>query len=301
MKFWRAAKKALPSEKAARNGFTLVELLMVIAVIAILSSVLLPALSKAKARAHAVICLNNTKQLALAWLLYASDHEDRLPYNLGSPAAGTNLNNWAAGIMDWDLSPDNTNTLLLTESALGSYADKSVATYHCPDDTVVSPRQREAGWSHRVRSYSMNASVGDAGNFSTQGYNVNNPGYVQFFKLTTVPRPAEIFVFLDEHPDSISDGYFLNKVNISSYSAYGGYGGSGGAAAVTNEWIRLPASYHNGATGFSFADGHAEIHRWRFATTKPPAQPDGAALPIDVPSNQAADFIWLAQRMSIGR
>jgi prepilin-type N-terminal cleavage/methylation domain-containing protein/prepilin-type processing-associated H-X9-DG protein len=285
----------LPRAALVKNrGFTLIELLAVIAIIAILAAILLPALAKAKARAQGVICLNNTKQLGLAWLMYANDHEDRLAYNLGGPAAATNLLNWAAGVLDWNLSPDNTNTLLLTESVLGFYLAKNAAAYHCPADNVLSAIQRQAGWSQRVRSYSMNASVGDAGSFSTPGYNVNNPGYVQFFKLTTIPRPADIFVFLEEHPDSISDGYFLNKVNQATYSPYGG-------SSANNEWLRLPASYHNGATGLSFADGHAEIHRWQDSSTKPPSQPDAAGLPVAVPANQTSDFNWVEEHMSVDR
>ena len=126
------------------------------------------------------------------------------------------------------------------------------AVYHCPADYVLSQVQAAARWKYRVRSYSMNASVGDAGSVSASGYNINNPGYVQFFKLTAISRPSDIFVFLDEHPDSISDGYFVNQVNDPAYAtAY--------RQAAPNSWLRLPASYHNGATSFSFADGHAEV------------------------------------------
>jgi prepilin-type processing-associated H-X9-DG protein len=192
------------------------------------------------------------------------------------------------------LTPDNTNSLLLAESALGPYVGRVTGAYHCPSDNVLSSIQRQAGWQHRVRSYSMNASVGDAGKFALAGYNVNNPGYVQFFKLTSIPQPSNIFVFLDEHPDSISDGYFLNKVNESSAAAYWG-------SPAGNEWMRLPASYHNGATSFSFADGHVESHRWEYAATKPPSLPDAAGLPVAVPSNQTSDFDWIVGRMSIDR
>lgn len=281
------------NKKPSGAGFTLIELLTVIAVIAILSSLLLPALAKAKARAQATICLNNTRQFAIGWLVYANDHDDRLAYNLGGKAAATNLNNWAAGILDWDLTPDNTNAALLTGSALGSYLGKSAATYRCPADFRLSAMQRQAGWQYRVRSYSMNASVGDAGSFSASGVNINNPSYIQFFKLTTIPRPADIFVFLDEHPDSIGDGYFLNKVSAGAQSYSSTY--------YDPEWLRLPASYHNGAGNFTFADGHAELHRWLNASTCPPSQPYAAGLPLDVPAGQMNDFNWVISHMSIGR
>lgn len=278
-----------PSRGGSGSAFTLIELLVVVALIAVLASLLLPALSKAKARTQGIACLNNARQLALAWLLYADDHTGRLPYNLGGDATRstvalrTNLN-WVNGIMDWSLSEDNTNTAMITEAGLGAYANKAVNIYLCPSDHVLSLKQREAGWSARVRSYSMNAMIGDAGELSQTGVNTNNPYYVQFFKLSAIPKPSRIFVFLDEHPDSINDGYYLNKV----YRDY-------------REWVDLPASYHNGAAAFSFADGHSQIQRWAHALTKQPAQPDAAALPLDVPSEEASDFDWVVAHMSVSR
>jgi prepilin-type N-terminal cleavage/methylation domain-containing protein/prepilin-type processing-associated H-X9-DG protein len=266
-------------------AFTLVELLVVIAMIGILSALLLPALNRARNRAQAVGCLSNTRQLGLAWTLYADDHEGRLPYNLGGDvsrstvAQRTNLN-WVNNIMTWELDPDNTNTATITEASLGPYGNRSVNIYRCPSDHVLSAIQRQAGWTARIRSYSMNAMVGDAGELSRTGANVNNPGYVQFFRITSIPHPAEIFVFLDEHPDSINDGYFLNR---ASYQ----------------EWVDLPASYHDGAAAFSFADGHSQLRRWVVDSTKAPAKPDGAALPFYVSRTQSADFKWITDHMSV--
>ena len=93
----------------------------------------------------------------------------------------------------------------------------SAANEHlsCPSDHALSAVQSAAGWTARIRSYSMNAMVGDAGAFSTNGININNPDYMQFFKITQIPHPSEIFVFLDEHPDSIDDGYFLESRLLS--------------------------------------------------------------------------------------
>ena len=142
----------------------------------------------------------------------------------------------------------------------------------------------------------MNAMVGNAGDFSTNGYNVNNPGYTQFFKSSQIPQPEEIFVFLDEHPDSINDGYFLDKAP-ASYS--GGYGGTYHAAA---QWTDLPASYHNGAASISFADGHSSLHRWQEPdTTDRPPLPNAANLPIAIPASPAeaqTDFNWVLGHMS---
>ena|ERR1017187_9982035 len=264
------------------GGFTLLELLVVIAVIAILASLLLPALAKTKSRAQGVFCMNNTRQLAAGWLMYADDNDGRLPYNLVGNAARTNLN-WVYGILDWGPgNSDNTNTATLTGSALGAYVGKVTTVYHCPSDNVLSSLQQSAGWRNRVRSYSMNASVGDAGEITKSGYNINNPDYLQFFRLSSIPRPSNIFVFLDEHPDSIDDGYFVNK-------------------AYYAEWFRLPGSYHNGAASLSFADGHSEIHRWQYASTKPPSKPFAAGLPIEIQSMEQGDFNWLLQRMSAER
>jgi prepilin-type N-terminal cleavage/methylation domain-containing protein/prepilin-type processing-associated H-X9-DG protein len=278
----------------SRRAFTLVELLVVIAIIGVLSSILLPALARSRERARGIVCLNNAKQLMLGWMNYADDHGGRLAYNLGAGSTNSFLGpdpmslNWANNVLNWDLSSDNTNAAKLTASGLGPYLSGTANAYRCPSDHVLSTVQQSAGWTERVRSYSMNAMVGDAGSFSQTGQNVNNPDYIQFFQLTSIPRPENVFVFLDEHPDSIDDGYFLNQ--SESY-----------------QWHDLPASYHDGSASFSFADGHSEKHRWRAATTRPAARPGAAGLPIQLPKtpsdlkNEFADFNWLISKMSIER
>jgi prepilin-type N-terminal cleavage/methylation domain-containing protein/prepilin-type processing-associated H-X9-DG protein len=266
------------------TGFTLIELLVVVAILAILAGLLLPALAAAKAKARAIACLNNERQLALAWRLYADDSSDVLPYNYGAveirlAVAQGRFVNWTSSVMSWELDPDNTNTVLLTTGGLGPYTGGAFRIYRCPSDAVVSDLQAGVGWTTRVRSLSMNAMVGDAGYYSRSGTNVNNPHYQQFFKLGQIQAPSQVFVFIEEHPDSINDGYFVDKDD--SY-----------------QWNDLPAAWHGGRANLSFADGHLEAHKWRFASTKPPPRPDAAHLPFAIPTPEQGDFDWLMEHMS---
>jgi prepilin-type N-terminal cleavage/methylation domain-containing protein len=267
------------------RGFSLIELLTTVAILTILASLLLVSLVRAKKKAQAILCLNNHKQLALAWLLYAGENDDRLVYNLGGKPKGRSLApredyNWINNFMDWELSPDNTNTTFTTKARLSPYSANSVTIYRCPSDHALSDLQRRAHWNRRVRSVSMNAMVGDAGDAMQGGANMNNPEYQQFLRLSDFQQPVGTFVFLDEHPDSINDGYFLNKPD-------------------DNQWIDLPASYHNGSGSLSFADGHFEFHHWRDPKTEPPPRADVISLPCSVPKSQRADFDWLMERTSV--
>lgn len=238
-------------------GFTLIELLVVIAIIAILAAMLLPALGRAKQKTQGVYCMNNTKQLMLANHMYQLDNRDTFPmaFHGGYTPTATDVNKpWVTGWLDWSTSTDNTNLTYLLEpryAVLASYFGNSKNIYKCPADNYASGAQRARGWSSRVRSVSSNIYVGKGNGWASgPGYSAGGPNNLSIYKGAskmsdlTIPGPAQSWVYMDEHPDSINDaGAFApnSATNIPD----------------------APATSHSGAAGFAFADGHAEIHKWR--------------------------------------
>ena len=234
------------------KAFTLIELLVVIAIIAILAALLLPALAKAKQKAQAIQCMNNNKQLGLAWTMYAGDSSDNLAINNDQSADWNGAHSWVSGWLDWTTARDNTNTLRLTDdrfSSMGPYTARAAKIYWCPTDTYLHPDQRASGWAYRVRSVAMNAAIGN-------GDKTSDFPWLTFVARKMgdfgTPGPSESWLFTDEHPDSIDDAIL--------YSNPGSTNGIG-------QFTELPSSDHGGACGMAYADGHAEVHKLKDSRT----------------------------------
>ncbi len=272
----RAQVPGRASSHPLAAGFTLVELLVVIAIIAILAGFLLPALARSKTKAQGIACLNNGRQMMMAWRLYVDDNQDKLPqsYNPGAPTE------WVHGWLDfnganrsnWDINQD------ITKSPLWPYCGQSAGIWRCPADKSTVKFQ---GVTYpRVRSLAMNAWID-----STDVAGFGPPGMRIYKKLGDFiePGPTMTWVFLDEREDSINDGEMV--VGMFGYPDQ------------PQQWkiVDYPASYHNQAGGFAFVDGHSEIKRWRDPRTTPTLR-KGQTLALNVSSPNNPDVLWMMER-----
>jgi prepilin-type N-terminal cleavage/methylation domain-containing protein len=271
--------------RARRAGFTLIELLVVIAIIAILAGMLLPALSKAKAKAQGIMCMNNHKQLALGWRLYADDNGDKLPFAYVSEGNVNYDSVWVKGSLDlanpsaagnWDA----TNTIM--KSVMWPYCGNTLAVWKCPADKSQATLPNGTK-TPRIRSMTMSNWVGGNGDklSDLRGFWGQGAKWRVFAKMGEMldPGPSMTFVLLDEREDSINDGYFVTEMD--------GY-----PNLAQTKIVDYPASYHNGAGGFSFGDGHSEIRRWVDPRTTPPISKE---LQLNIPSPGNRDVYWMQE------
>jgi len=287
---WALPQHPCCSVRCFRDGFTLVELLVVLALLLVWVMMLAPGLARTQPSTRSSRCLNNQRQLIAAWKMYAADNSDKVINNFGAAETSSEISNgtyrnWANNIIDYSLNPSNTNTTPLSVSLFAPYLNRNTSVYRCPADNYVSSVQAALGWTARVRSISMNAYMGPYSPTFTSGANSFFPAFRQFLKSSLIPKPASLFVFLDEHPDSINDAYFLNNADPQALTS----------------WLDLPASYHNGGCAFSFPDGHAEMILWKSNATKLPVHISGGfqQIPFVASDGGTLDRDWITSHSSV--
>jgi len=266
-----------------KKAFTLVELLVVITIIAILASLLLPTLSKAREKSRSIQCLNNVRQMNLAWTMYAHDNEDHLIYNMPFSSPALRRYRWILGYMRLGRADfyDHTYTPFLTENRLSPYISKATKPYLCPSDrTLVEISGKKVKWN---RSIVLNKWMGDTPKQPGTNEDVNLKSLNNIYgTLSEVKKPSARFTFLNSRRDTIDNGFFEN-----GFSAL--------FTPARYRWYEHPAKYHSNSSSFAFADGHSELHKWRNEWEQedawnPVQSASGTAAPFD------EDIKWLNER-----
>jgi prepilin-type N-terminal cleavage/methylation domain-containing protein/prepilin-type processing-associated H-X9-DG protein len=251
------------TKKQGQQGFTLIELLVVITIIAILAGLLLPTLSKAKAKVQTTSCLNNLRQLTICWFQYTLDNEDYLVPNdfvyFVSQPGGSFYQGLAGSTWCRSLAPLDTNQISEDNSMLFIY-NRSPSIYRCPGDhSTVKDMPNQL----RNRSYNMSNSIR---NSSSDHYN----------KFTEIKHTTSLFVFADMHEDAIWDSTF----GVFSASSW-----------WRDYWLDVPTDRHQQGGTLTFADGHAERHPWRAPKN------GGLFCGLSANADDLADLRWLQERV----